>query len=361
MSTLASPRLRDLDAVRAIAIVSMTFGHVADYSFLWRISHPFMTLWDGASLFVLVSGVVVGVVYRRGIELRGMAWSAGKLAKRAGFLYLTQLVLVALALTIGYTHTSRGADQFMLPGVDTLPAALGWALVLGANPIYVNFLSLYVVLLLAIIPALYLLSTGRCALLLAVLVVVYVAGITWPRLFTLPDGPDISVGFNLATWFVLFATGVWAGWIWRERKIDQHLRSPWYFGLLGVLLFALATFAMVTTFSEPQTLEWWWDKDSMAPLRFLAAWIFFIGCYWLIHLINRIPSGEMVTNQMAVLGSRSLDAVVTLTLVAILTQGVFDVDSASRLAQALALATIVVAWAWARMRTSAEATSSRSR
>ena len=319
VGSLVSPRLRDLDAVRAIAIVSMTFGHVANYSFLWLISHPFMTLWDGASLFVLVSGVVVGVVYRRRIESRGMAWSAGKLAKRAGMLYLAQLALVALALTIGYTHTSWGADQFMLPGVDTLPAALGWALVLGANPIYVNFLSLYVVLLLAVIPALYLLSTGRRALLLVVLAVTYVAGITWPRHFTLPDGPDVSAGFNLATWFVLFASGVWTGWIWRERKVDERLRSPLSVWLLGALLLVLAGFALVTTFGELSTLEWWRDKGSMAPLRFLAAWIFFVGCYWLIHLINRIPRGEVVTNQMAVLGSRSLDAVVILTLVAILT------------------------------------------
>ena len=361
MTTAALVRLRDLDAVRAIAIISMTFGHVANYSFLLLISHPFMTLWDGASLFVLVSGVVVGVVYRRRIAGQGMAWSAGKLAKRAGFLYLAQLALVALALTIGYTHTSRGADQFMLPGVDTLPAALGWALVLGANPIYVNFLSLYVVLLIAVIPALYLLSTGRRTLLLVLLILVYIAGITWPHLFSLPDGPDLSAGFNLATWFVLFASGVWVGWIWRDQKIDQRLRSPSYIRLLGVVLLVLAVFALVTTYSELSTLEWWRDKGSMAPLRFLAAWIFFIGCYWLIHLLNRIPIGEVVTNQMAVLGSRSLDAIVILTLVAILTQGIFDMDSASRLAQVLALATIVVAWAWARMRTRAEITSSRSR
>ena len=361
MTTAAPVRLPDLDAVRTIAIVSMTVGHVANYSFLWLISHPFLTLWDGASLFVLVSGVVVGVVYRRRIAGQGMAWSAGKLAKRAVSLYLVQLALVTLALTIGYTHSSRGADQFMLPGVDTLPAALGWALVLGANPIYVNFLSLYVVLLLAAIPALYLLSTGRRTLLLALLILVYVTGITWPHLFTLPDGPDASAEFNLATWFVLFASGMWAGWIWRERSLDQRLRAPVSVWVLGVLLLVLAVFAVVTTFSDLSIMEWWRDKGLMTPLRFVAAWIFFIGCYWLIHLVNRIPGGEALTNQMAVLGSRSLDAVVILTLVAILTQGVFDLDSASRFAQVLALATIVVAWAWARMRTNAEVTSSRSR
>lgn len=51
---------------------------------------------------------------------------------------------------------------------------------------------------------------------------------------------------------------------------------------------------------------------------------------------------------MAILGSRSLDAVITLTLVTIITKGLFNLDSDSRLAQVLALATIIVTWAWAR-------------
>lgn len=351
MNSKGVGRLHDLDAVRTIAIISMTFGHVSNYSFLWQVSHPFMTLWDGASLFVLVSGLVVGVVYRKRIAERGFTWAAGKLAKRAGFLYLAQLALVALALTIAYTRTSPGADQFMLPGVDNLAAALGWALVLGANPIYVNFLSLYVVLLLAVIPALYLLSTGRRALLVTALVLTYTVGIIWPDLFTLPNGPNASAEFNLATGFALFASGVWAGWIWRERRVDERLRAPMAVWLLGAILLVLAIFAIVTTFSELPTAEWWRDKGLMAPLRFLAAWIFFVGCYWLVRLIDRIPRGQNLTAQMAILGSRSLDAVVILTLVTIVSQGLFNLDSASRFAQVLALATVIVAWAWARYRT----------
>ena len=207
----------------------------------------------------------------------------------------------------------------MLPGVDTLPAVLRYASVLGANPIYVNFLSVYVVLLLAVIPALYLLTTGRRGLLLVLLVLVYVAGITWPHLFPLPNGPDASAEFDMATWFVLFGSGVWMGWVWRERKVDERLRAPFSVWLLGVLLLVLAVFAVATTFSELSTMEGWRDKGLMTPLRFVAAWNFFIGCYWLIHVINQILRREAVTNQMAVLGSRSLDAVVILTLVAILT------------------------------------------
>ena len=350
MVASSTGRLHELDSIRTIAIVSMTFGHVANYSFLWLISHPVITVWDGASLFVLVSGIVVGLVYRSRIEKYGMAASAKKLLRRAGFLYLAQLALVTLALTIAYTLPSAGADQFRLPGVDSLPTAIGWALVLGANPIYVNFLSLYVVLLIAVIPMLYLLQHSRRLLATVLLVGLYVLGLQFPQAFTLPNGSQGKSGFDMATWFVMFATGVWAGWVWRQRRADERLmsRRVLWIGVPGLVLFAAA--ALFITVADTSYVDWWRDKGLMAPLRFAAAWVFFAGCYWLIRLVDRLPRGSRLTDQMAVLGARSLDAVVILTLVTILSQGLLGLDSATRPAQLLAIATVIAAWLWARYR-----------
>lgn len=275
--------------MRTIAIVSMTLGHISNYSFLWLIRHPFMSLSDGASLFV----VVVGVVYRRRIAQQGFAWSASKLAKRAGLLYLA---LVALALTIAHTRISPGADQFARPRVENLSTALAWVLVLGASPIYVNFLSLYAVLLFAVIPVLYLLVKGRLRLLIASLALVYVAGIVWPGFFTLPSGPTASAEINFATWFVLFVSEFWAGWAWCEKAIGDRLGAPMTVWLLGALLLVLAAFAITTTFCDVSTADWWRVKGLMAPLRFLLALMFFVACYWLIRLIDRIPRGQVLTN-----------------------------------------------------------------
>ena len=351
MASPSTGRLHELDSIRTIAIISMTFGHVANYSFLWLVSHPVITVWDGASLFVLVSGIVVGLVYRTRIEKYGMVGSARKLLRRAGFLYFAQLALVTLALVIAYILPSAGADQFRLLGVDSLPAALGWALVLGANPIYVNFLSLYVVLLIAVIPVLYLLQRGQRWLLGGTLVALYAAGLVFPQAFTLPNGPQASAEFDIATWFVLFATGVWSGWIWRQRRVDRILTNARVLGIGVPLLVIVTALALVFAFADTGSFDWWRDKGLMAPLRFAAAWVFFAGCYWLIRLIDRLPRGQLLTDQMAVLGSRSLDAVVILTLVTIVSQGLIGLDSATRPAQLLAIATVIAAWLWARYRT----------
>lgn len=344
----STSRLHELDSVRAIAIVSMTFGHVSNYSFLWLVSHPVIGAWDGASLFVLVSGLVIGLVYRRRIEQFGVRDSAVKLIRRAGFLYVAQLILVSIALALGYFYPSDGSAQFTIPGAETFLEAFGWALILEANPIYVNFLSLYVLLLLAVVPVLVCLHHRRFALLAVLLSGVYLLGLTLPSLFTLRDGPNGLAEFNVATWFVLFSTGVWMGWVWRQVDLESLLnrRKVIYAGVSAIAIMTVV--ALFESHINSSNLQWFLDKGSMSPGRFLAAWIFFLACYWLVRLIDRLPRGSALTDQMAILGARSLDAVVILTLVTVISQGLFGLDSASRLAQVLAVATVLFAWAWSR-------------
>lgn len=346
-------RISTLDAVRGIAIISMVIGHVANYSFLWRTSHFAYYVWDGASLFMLVSGIVVGIVYRKRIHRGGMRFAAVKQARRAGLLYLIQLGLVLLALGSAYLMQTPGSEIFLIPGLDSFASALPWALALGINPIYVNFLSTYVVVLLAAIPALWLLARGRVAALVGVLVALYVVGLMWPMAFTLPNGPLEAGTFNNATWFVLFGTGLLAGWFWRESNVHAHLMSRrvlWIAGPIFAVLLALAVWDALP--SEPgQVLDWLTDKDLMGPLRLLAAWAFFIAAYWVMTEVSAQRWGATPVNCLAILGSRALDAIVILTLATIALQGLFGMDSSSRLAQLTALGVIAVEWGWARVRT----------
>lgn len=97
-------------------------------------------------------------------------------------------------------------------------------------------------------------------------------------------------------------------------------------------------------------LNWLTDKNSMAPLRFLAAWVFFIATYWVMREAARWQWSGWSVQQLGVLGSRSLDAIVILTIATITFQGVLGIDSRTHLAQLLAVAVIAVAWLWARLR-----------
>ncbi len=345
-------RVQALDAVRAIALLLMVIGHVANYSFLWRTSHFPYYVWDGASIFMVVSGIVVAQVNRVRIESSGFPAAAGRLARRAGFLYVVQVLLVAFATATAYFRPSPTSAEFLIPGLPSWQDAVLWDIVLSANPIYVNFLSSYVVILLAAIPALWLLSTRRYGLLALFAGVLYIVGLAWPQFFTLPNGPDGYAGFDNATWFVLFVSGLIVGWCWHERNLDSTLLSSKVVWSAVCLALAFLVFVIWDALPpEPGPfVDWFTDKDLMAPGRFVAAWAFFIPLYW---VMRRLPSrrvGARTVTWCATLGKYPVDTIVILTVITIVSHGLLGVESPSRIAQVLAVITIVLAWLWARWR-----------
>lgn len=347
-----SGRLVALDVIRAVAVISMIIGHVANYSFLWRVSHFPYIVWDGAQLFMLVSGVVVGIVHRRNIERRGMGFVAGKLARRAGLLYLIQVALVSLALWLAAVYPNELSAQFDIPGADDLAHRVLLVLTLQANPIYVNFLSSYVIILLLAIPALWLMHTGRVRLLSLLLVVTYVAGLAFPGWFTLPHGSVGEGSFNNATWFALFGSGMIAGWYWRSNDIGDRLRQPRV--LRATLALGILLLAVVIWDAMPPELPTWltstFGKIAMAPGRFLSSWVVFILLWWLVTRIESTRRGAELLAPVAVLGSRALDSVVILTFATILMQTVFAIPSSSRPAQPISVLVLAICWAWAYAR-----------
>lgn len=330
----------------------MVIGHVANYSFLWRTSHFPYFVWDGASIFMLVSGIVVAQVNRVRIDLDGFAAAAGRLARRAGFLYVIQVLLVAFATATAYFGPSPTSEEFVIPGLPSWRDTLLWDIVLSANPIYVNFLSSYVVILLAAIPALWFLSTRRYGLLALLAGALYIAGLVWPRFFTLPNGPDTPATFDNATWFVLFLSGLVVGWFWRNRGMDSVLtRSTVVAGALVLVVVDLVVATWDAVVARPtDAIAWLFDKDLMAPGRFVAAWAFFVVLYWVMRTLPSRRIGARIVTWCAILGKYPVDTIVILTVITIVSHGLLGVESSSRIAQVLAVITILLAWLWARWR-----------
>lgn len=345
-------RIMELDALRAVAVISMVIGHVANYSFLWRVSHFPYYVWDGAQLFMLVSGLVLGMVYRPLVAKRGTRTAAGKLLRRAGLLYLLQVALVAIAIWAYFIVDSEQTQQFKPKFAATLSDAVRENFVLGVNPIYVNFLSVYVLVLLLAIPGVWLLSRGHWLVLVLLGVVQYVAGLMFPAVFTLPLGPREGSLFNNGTWGALFLSGMIVGWYWRDRHVSALLARRWLTVLVSVVFLALIALAIADVFC-PESLGGinpLFDKRQLGFGRVVSSWVFFIVLWRVATDVEQRPWGPRVLEPMAVLGARALDAVVILTLAAILIPTLLGIRSDSKAAEILSLVVLALCWAWAYAR-----------
>ena len=345
-------RIVELDAIRAIAVISMVIGHVANYSFLWRATHYAYYVWDGAQLFMLVSGIVVGVVQHRAHGRHGMRYVSVRLLRRAALLYVVQVALVALAIVAYFKAPSDYTSQFKPKFASTFGQAMRDNLLLGVNPIYVNFLSVYVVLLVLTIPGIVLLARGRWLVFSTLVVAVYLASQAWPGWFTLPVGPEAGNTLNFGAWSLLFGSGLLAGWFWHERNIgDWLMRRPVVIVVMSLWLVLLATATVDALHPAWLTqANAWFVKETMAPGRFIASWVFFIVLWWIAQLTAKTAWGPKVMMPLAILGSRSLDSVVILTLAAIAIPTVLHISSQSRAAEILSLVVLAVCWVWAYLR-----------
>ncbi|MDJ0325478.1 OpgC domain-containing protein [Cryobacterium sp. PH31-AA6] len=235
------PPNRDLriDMLRGVAIVFVVVNHVALLSVWQNVTQEAIGMVSGAELFVLLSGAVLGLVYRPKVLGGGIGEVTLRTGRRAWKLYVTTVVVVfvvGIVSLIGFvnstpatTYVDQGTgaagseatgrvynlyanfESIIRYPVD--PSVIVDIALLRLGPWQVNVLGLYVVML-AIAPAiLWALSRRRWALVLLVSWAVYVAQF-FLQLRILPSQFEDS--FPLLTWQALFVTGMVAGFHRRE-------------------------------------------------------------------------------------------------------------------------------------------------
>lgn len=334
-------RDRALDAVRGLCIVSMTSAHLAPNTPPTRALH--LLPWvDGASGFVLVSGLVLGMVLPGRVARGGGGAAARSLVRRARLLYLTHVAAVLLALASGLVV----AHSHPLDG-----HALLATLTLQLNPVNVNILSLYVVLLLLAVPATALLRRGRLGWLGVASAALYVVGQVAPVVTTLPaDGP---LEFNWAAWQLLFLSALAVGWTWRTHGLQARVQSPRVVAVAtGGLVVVVAAGLAATLLDRAEPVAGWvFDKGDAGPGRVLLAWLAFVVLYRCTALATaRLPRPLLAP--LEVVGRRSLDSFVILTVGTLLVAAVLPVDRSRVVSVAIAVAALVAmgVWAWSRDR-----------
>lgn len=258
-----------LDLLRGLCLLKMVFDH------LWRTPLHHYRYWIGfvsaAEGFFLISGGVLGIVYRRRLETLSLAQAARALWQRAGKLYAANLVLVlilALLETRGLLPTRGFARSWGEEGFRW------WRLLHFNQPYFLFVLPRYVVYLLAAPAALWLLARRRTHWLLLVSAALWY--LNWEHMGRLLV-PVVEPGlypFRILSWQLLFFAGMAMGW--HRQHLTRLFRAlPWR-GLLAVSAFGAAGFAALRLAIDGGWLSMgrgplfhYLGREQLAPLRLL--------------------------------------------------------------------------------------------
>lgn len=270
-----SSRQDGFDVLRGLFLVIMAVNHVPWAGwFLTQQPVGFVTAAEG---FVLLAGVLVGVVYTRKFNTVGKQATTRLLVRRAGKIYLAHLVCVAAVFAWVWLYASFSASGTPPTGSPwiyherPLAAALA-SLTLILQPGLLDVLPMYFGFVLVTPMVLRQLMRGR---LKGVLIG---SGLCWA--FTnmaIPPHPIVhgvidTSAFNFGAWQLLYVLGLAAGHAWSEKRLATWLTpSGAWLAALTVLAFglALARHGIFNLGLSPATWEILVNKNNLSPLRLL--------------------------------------------------------------------------------------------
>jgi hypothetical protein len=333
---------RDLriDTVRGAALVTITYTHMG----LFHSRHFWDTLgWAGfAETFVLLSGVVTGMVYGR-LTLRAPArvlWS--KALRRAGILYLSYL---ALALFIfGYVHLAHALGVVRPPWGTALlieaPVLAAWTTPLFLyQPGYADIVPMYCLFLAAAPAAVLLAMGGHGAACLAASAALWLAvqlGLShW--LFapiSLRLGLELPA-FDPLAWQLLFCAGLVLG---TGRVRGRPLRLPdaraFWAAVAAVAVFLFLARRRILLDDVGAALEPFSDRQSLSALRIAS----FTVLALLVARVGTFRPTWLQQRWLARLGNHSLQVFVYSCGVAYL---VYPLQGSPEVVQLLAAVTVL--------------------
>lgn len=287
----ASGRDRRFDFLRGFAVFAMVVDHLGGPSRLYLLTGGNRFYTSAAEGFVFISGLVVGLVYRRIAERDGLTTALRRLLERAWVLYV-----LAVGLTLALLPVSEMLNLPWAQGIDrTDPVALVWSIVTLHQTYYLVDVPLLYALLLATAPvALVLMHERRTWAVLLVSWLLWAGYQVYPDRTELPWTIQGNYLFFFAAWQVLFFSGMAIGYH-RDRlgrTVPDHWRG-WLLaatglGFLGLVLLYANTDRLVMALQAlrpggvvggysltTDLLELLFAKASVAPGRIVASAIVF--------------------------------------------------------------------------------------
>ena len=274
------PSTRDLrlDLFRGLANWLMFLGHVSTSVLAW-FSFRNYGFSDGADLFVFISGYTSALVFGRRMLEGGFIFGTTRLLRRVWQIYAAHILLFVFYLaSVHFLSNSFNApdliDRFNVAPLLNAPVeAITQGLLLRYKPVNLDVLPLYVVLMGAFPPVLWLMLRHRNWVMLGSVLLYFAA-----RQFgwNLPSYPAGVWYFNPFAWQLLFVLGAWLA-LGGAKTLHFLVRSRTVLmiGVAYLVLAAVMTLAglipelqklLPTALFEAFNPN---DKTNLAPYRFL--------------------------------------------------------------------------------------------
>ena len=344
---------RDLaiDATRGLAIWSMISLHFANGMLIARPTHSFPTV-DGMSAFILLSGLVLGLVYRRWIDRFTLGYAYRRLAKRLVVLYVAQ---VTISLVAVWACAALTSDEFGLitglPADLDLAQQLWWTVTLRFLPSGGSILVVYLILMALAFVVLPLLQRGAWAPVLGFALAGYAISQAavehpWMTVYSYPGHGPIQ---NWLAWQALFVPALVVGWKWDDWRIPERLDR-------ALPYLVVATVAVGLLLRQGKKAGWLYsdqsltDKVDLGPIRLAAAWLVIPTVYVVFRRLLQWWRRDWL-QPLVLVGARSLDSYViqAVALIAIPTLLVMRPWN-EPLSTVITLAVFGVCWAWSWFR-----------
>ena len=207
------PSKRDLrlDLFRGLANWLMFLGHVSTSVLAW-FSFRNYGFSDGADLFVFISGYTSALVFGRRMIERGFVFGTTRLLRRVWQIYCAHILLFVIYLaSVHFLASHFNApgliDRFNVAPLLNAPVeTITQGLLLRYKPLNLDVLPLYVVLMGAFPPVLWLMLRHRNWVMLgSLLLYLNARQFGW----NLPSYPSGAWYFNPFAWQLLFVLGAW--------------------------------------------------------------------------------------------------------------------------------------------------------
>lgn len=327
-----------IDCIRGVAVFSMISGHFAAGSYLAKPTHS-IPYFDGASAFVLVSGLVLGIVHSRWSHIN----SRGRLLRRIWVIYLCQFFI---CLTAAIVSLCSGDHSGLRP-LAGWGEAMWRSLALQYMPAGGDILALYFVLMIGAAGIIELLRRGKWLVIIVGSVLLYIFAQTIAQEWMyIPNYSELGHIANWASWQVLFVPAIAVGWNWQSWNVAKNLDRMLI--PLIALSFAVAVSSNLVSRSGwfPGVNDMLADKVDMGVGRVCSAWLLTVAVYALFRRIGRVR----VLRPIESTGARSLDSYVLQAVLLLIVPLLVARPWGEVTATAIAVSVFACAWAWAEAR-----------